>query len=129
MNHFRLSGVSPSGDSRQVFFTRHGEDLTIRIIGLDSDESVSVQVPVAAFQAETLKTSFSLAAVDQEKRPVQVSFLLQHNMIIAINGLSVEVNMDELRDGLVMLGVLPDSQPYGIETSMSMAKRGAEYST
>lgn len=129
MNAYCLTGEGPRGESRQVTIAMHGADLVVRGMSVETDEIAEARVPVAAFQEASVTTSFTLPAVGGNGEPVQLTFRLKdnNNMVIAIDDWSVEVSMDELRQCLVMLGVLPDSQPQGIQASEVVARRRLDY--
>lgn len=129
MNALSIIGDDPNGVSGQLVITVDGSDLIVRIMWLNTNKASSARVSLAAFQSASATMDFNLPALDHTGKSVQLTFRLRHNnnMAIAIDDRSIEVSMDELRQGLVRLGVLSDSQPEGIQTSATVVSRQFDF--
>jgi hypothetical protein len=123
MARFTVMGGAPNGDTRQVHFVVEGPELTVFIHDPEAGDGVSVRVPVDDFRAALQATDFALAGVGADDRPAQLRLHLHHDMNIAVGEWSADVSMDQLRDALVRIGLLGDTQPQGIVTATTVRGR------
>ncbi|HMP03417.1 MAG TPA: hypothetical protein PKC45_13045 [Gemmatales bacterium] len=124
MPRFTLMGGAPNGDTRQVHFVLEGDQLVVFIHDPESGAGTSAQMPADHFRAALASTSFAVPAVGGDGTPCQLTLRLEHDMHVAIGGWAAEVSMDQLRDALVRIGLVGDTQPEGITTSTTV--RGPE---
>lgn len=122
---FSLYGSAPDHDGEWVVdFHSDGEQVQISIHPPESyDVGGSVIVDRSAFRNALRSTNFALAGVSPgQGTERRLMFDLRNDMHITILGepagpVTIQVNMDQLRDALVQSGIVADTAATGIETS------------